>query len=83
MMKEKMCYVAEDYEMELKKSSEGTELEESYTLPNGNICKYSSKIFQCPELLFLPKMDGREIKGIHKLTFDSIMTCDLVVRKDP
>lgn len=34
-IKEKLCYVAEDYEAELKKASEGAELEESYTLPDG------------------------------------------------
>jgi len=81
-MKEKMCYVAEDYEAELKKASEGSDLEMSYTLPDGNICKYSVQRFKCPELLFQPELAGKELKGVHKLTFDSIMTCDLDVRKD-
>lgn len=81
-MKEKMCYVADDYEAELKKASEGSELEESYTLPDGNICKFANQRFKTPEFLFQPELGGREIKGVHKLTFDSIMTCDLDVRKD-
>lgn len=38
--------------------------------------------FKTPELLFNPEMGGRELKGVHKLTFDSIMTCELDVRKD-
>lgn len=36
-MKEKLCYVAEDYEAELAKAESGSELEVSYTLPDGNI----------------------------------------------
>lgn len=81
-MKEKMCYVADDYEAELKKASETSELEKSYTLPDGNICKFAVQRFKCPEYLFQPELGGKELKGVHKLTFDSIMTCDLDVRKD-
>jgi actin-related protein len=81
-MKEKLCYVAEDYEEECKKASESGELEKSYTLPDGNICKFSLPRFKCPEFLFQPELGGKELKGVHKLTFDSIMTCDLDVRKD-
>ena len=81
-MKEKLCYVADDYEAEVKKASEGTELEESYTLPDGQTCKISTQRFKCPEFLFNPELGGREIKSVHQLTYDSIMTCDLDVRKD-
>lgn len=81
-MKETLCYVAEDYEAELKKASESTEVEKSYTLPDGNVCKFSVQRFKCPEFLFNPELGGKELRGVHKLTFDSIMTCDLDVRKD-
>jgi actin-related protein len=81
-MKEKLCYVADDYEAELKKANEDSSLEKSYTLPDGNICKFSIQRFKCPEYLFQPELGGKELKGVHRLTFDSIMTCDLDVRKD-
>ena len=81
-IKEKLCYVADDYEAEVKKASEGTELEESYTLPDGQTCKISTQRFKCPEFLFQPELGGREIKSVHQLTYDSILTCDLDVRKD-
>jgi actin-related protein len=81
-MKEKLCYVAEDYEAEVAKAQSDSELEKSYTLPDGNVCKISVQRFKCPEFLFQPELGGKELKGVHKLTFDSIMTCDLDVRKD-
>lgn len=81
-MKEKTCYVADDYEAELKKAAEGSELQTSYTLPDGNVCNYSIQRFKCPELIFQPELGGKELKGVHSLTFNSIMTCDLDVRKD-
>jgi actin-related protein len=32
--------------------------------------------------MFKPIFDGKEIPGIHELTFQSIMKCDVDVRKD-
>jgi actin, other eukaryote len=81
-MNENLCYVAEDYDAELKKASESTEIEKSYTLPDGNVCKFSVQRFKCPEFLFKPELGGKELRGVHKLTFDSIMTCKSDVRKD-
>lgn len=81
-MKEKLCYVAEDYEEELKKAAAGSELEETYTLPDGNLCTFSVQRFKTPEYLFNPTLNGKEFPGVHKLTFKSIMDCDLDVRKD-
>jgi len=81
-MKEKTCYVAQDYEAELKAATDSAEKETTYELPDGNICKYSTQRFKTPELIFNPEIGGKELRGVHKLTFDSIMTCDLDVRKD-
>lgn len=38
--------------------------------------------FRCPEVLFKPSFIGIEQEGIHKLTFKSIMKCDVDIRKD-
>lgn len=81
-MKEKMCYVAEDYEAELKKAESGSELQKQYTLPDGNICEFAVQRFKTPEYLFNPALNGKEFGGVHKLTYNSIMNCDLDVRKD-
>jgi actin-related protein len=38
--------------------------------------------FRCPEVLFSPSMVGMEANGIHDTTFNSIMKCDVDIRKD-
>merc|ERR1712184_149198 len=38
--------------------------------------------FRAPETLFQPNFIGLESEGIHKLTFSSIMKCDVDIRKD-
>jgi len=38
--------------------------------------------FRCPELLFKPIHQGKEFPGFHELCYQSIMKCDVDVRKD-
>jgi actin beta/gamma 1 len=38
--------------------------------------------FRCPEALFQPSLLGLEASGIHETTYNSIMKCDLDIRKD-
>ncbi|CAI2372817.1 unnamed protein product [Moneuplotes crassus] len=71
-----------EIKVKLCKAGEGDELEESYALPDERPLKISTQRLQCPEFLFQPDLGGRECKSVHQLTYDSIMTCDLDVRKD-
>jgi len=81
-IKEKLAFVAEDYETELAESGENTELEKTYELPDGNVVTIGNERFRCPEVLFQPSFIGKEEEGVHKLTFKSIMKCDVDIRKD-
>merc|ERR1712139_454050 len=38
--------------------------------------------FRCPEALFQPSFLGMESPGVHETTYNSIMKCDVDIRKD-
>jgi len=81
-VKEKHCFVSEDYEADLAKADQSTEFEKTYELPDGNTITISTERFRAPECLFNPSMIGKEEAGVHKLTYNSIMKCDIDIRKD-
>jgi len=81
-IKEKLGFVAQDYDAELAEADANTELEKSYELPDGSIIEIANERFRCPEVLFQPSFIGKEQEGIHKLTFQSIGKCDIDIRKD-
>lgn len=82
-IKEKLSYVALDFEAEMKKFAESSQHDQVYTLPDGNTLTVKDQRIRCPEVLFNPLKDlGKEDPGIHKLTYESILKCDIDLRKD-
>jgi len=81
-VKEKLTYCALDFDSEMKQASETSEHEKTYELPDGNIITLGNERFRCPEVLFQPHFIGKEASGIHDTTFQSIMKCDVDIRKD-
>ena len=76
-IKEKSCYIALDYQEELK-SVEPYD----YELPDGNHVLIYDQRIRCPEALFNPEKLGKDDNGLGQICDDVIRSCDIDIRKD-
>ena len=74
-IKEKSCYVALDFEEELKNVEPFI-----YELPDGTQVTLKDQRTQCPEALFRPSFLKKEENGLGKLCYEAIQCCDIDLR---
>ncbi|XP_072043843.1 actin, cytoplasmic 3-like isoform X1 [Amphiura filiformis] len=81
-MKEELCYVAEDFEVEMATRSS---VEQDYTLPDGQTVTLGNERFRCAEALFKPSLLETmhpNTPGIHECLYNCLQKCDIDTRSD-
>jgi actin-related protein 2 len=79
-IKEKLCYVSCDLELDQRLSEDTTVLVESYTLPDGRVIRVGSERFEAAECLFQPHLVDVEQPGMAEFLFNTIQAADVDVR---
>ncbi|KDN46466.1 Actin/actin-like protein [Tilletiaria anomala UBC 951] len=79
-IKEKLCYVSYDVDLDKRLADETTTLVESYTLPDGRVIKIGSERFEAPECMFQPHLVDVEQPGMGELLFNTIQAAAVDTR---
>jgi len=79
-IKEKLCYVGYDLEVEKRLALETTVLMQSYKLPDGRIIKMGRERFEAPEVLFNPSLLDMDSVGLQHVLFNMIQEADIDLR---
>ena len=82
-IKEKLCYVAADYDGELAAANSSSAQDQTYTLPDKAVISVKGSIrLQTAELLFKPELNGKTCLSIQNLAWKSVSSSDIDVRRD-
>jgi len=79
-IKEKLGYIALDYGEEIEKATAESDVQ--YELPDGQTITIGTERFEGPEMMFKPNMVNMDTPGVHEMIRDSVMNCDLDIRRD-
>ena len=82
-IKEKLDCV-EDFEAETKQeeTSDTSDIAKGYKLPERRVIIIRNEGSRSHVVLFKPSLIGKKSQSIHKLTYDSIMKCNVDIRRD-
>jgi len=81
-IKEQLCYVGYDLDVEKRLALETTVLTKKYTLPDSRVIKIAKERFEAPEILFTPHMFDSEQEGMADMLFNMIQEADVDLRAD-
>jgi actin, other eukaryote len=81
-IKEKKCFVALDFDEEMKAFESDKTKETNYELPDGTVINFGNQQIRCPEVLFKPSIIGKDFPGVDKQVYNCIQACDIDVRRD-
>lgn len=81
-IKEQLCYVGYDLDLEKRLAQETTVLVRTYTLPDGRVIRVGGERFEAPEVLFQPHLIDVEGGGMGDQLFDCINKADVDTRPE-
>jgi len=81
-IKEQLCYVGYDLELEKRLANETTVLVRSFSLPDGRVIRVGGERFEAPEVLFEPHLIDVEGGGMADQLFDCINKADVDTRPE-
>ena len=79
-MKERICFVSEDYEKDIEISKNSDILKKVYELPDGRNISVNSERFMLGEGLFNPPLFNNDHLGIHDYVNNAVMRADNELR---
>jgi len=79
-IKEKLCYVGYDLDLENRLAQETTVLVNKYKLPDGRVIKVGRERFMAPEALFHPDLIDVDSPGMSDILFQTIDGADLDIK---
>ena len=78
-VKEKLCYIAFDYDTELKLTAESSDKNQTHMLSDGNIITVGAERFPCTSV-FPASFFGIEASRVHDTSVQNITKCDVDLR---
>lgn len=79
-IKEQLCFVGYDLDVEKKLALETCVLVKDYKLPDGRVIKLAQERYEAPEVLFQPGLIDVEQPGMHEQLFNMIQEADIDLR---
>jgi len=79
-IKEKLCYVGYDLDLENRLAQETTVLVAKYKLPDGRVIRVGRERFMAPEALFQPGLIDVDCPGMSEMLFSTIDGADLDIK---
>ena len=78
-MMEKVCYVAVDYDEEMRKADKSGEIVQQYKFADGEFITVGKQRFQ---VFFYPGLLGMTSPGVHEIIVESIKKCETDIRAE-
>jgi len=81
-LKETKCYLSMDYQADISFKTEEFKDRQEFDMPDGKRITLREEMISCPELLFQPYLDGKELDGLPNFVHKVVADCDVDLRAE-